>query len=409
MSSISSEATLKETIRSENKLLALLTFVFFAHVMDFVIMMPLGDILMKELNISARAFSALIYIYSIMAFIMGIISATLTDRFDRRPALMITLTGFTIGALLCGLAENYYFLFLARGFTGAFGGVTGGIIFAIISDVVPFERRGRALGILTGSFSLASIIGIPFSLWMAGKLDWHAPFIFFAIVSAIAWIAAWKMVPELKGHINPDKKGYLNLSVFKEILGDMNLLKGLTATFLITLGHFIIIPFIAPALIRNSGLEQDQLPMLYLLGGVFTLFSTPIIGKLTDKYGTRKVFLSMVILSSVPILSITHLGKSQAWVILTLTTWLMIAASGRFVAANTLVTGSVESARRGSFMSLRSSVIELAEGIAALIGGLIVSIGVSGRLEGYNVLGYLSYAITILSIFILWRVKRAEE
>jgi predicted MFS family arabinose efflux permease len=399
--------TYKQTIAAENRLLFLLAFVFFAHVMDFVIMMPLGDVLINELEISARQFSQLIYIYSILAFAMGIISAMFTDRFDRRTALMITLTGFTIGAFLCGFADNYYLLLLARGFTGAFGGVTGGIIYAIVSDVVPFERRGRALGIITGSFSLASIIGIPFSLWLAGKLNWQAPFIFFGIVSAISWIAAYKMVPSVKGHISIGSR-WMNYKVFQEVFGDPNLLKGLSATFLMVLGHFMIIPFIAPALIRNSGLQQEQLPLLYLLGGVFTLFSTPAIGRLTDKFGVIRVYSVLVVLSAIPILMITHLGKSSVAVIFLLTTMLMIIASGRFVAANTLVTASVASSRRGGFMSLRSSVIELAEGIAAFLGGLIVTVGSTGKIERYHILGYISYGITVISLLLLRKVRKVD-
>jgi MFS transporter, DHA1 family, inner membrane transport protein len=397
-----------DLLKKENKMLFLLAFVFFAHVMDFVIMMPLGDILMKELSISAAQFSWLISAYSLLAFVMGLISATLTDKFDRRAALLFTLTGFTIGAYACGLVVNFEQLLIARGFTGAFGGVTGGIIYSIISDTIPFERRGRALGIITGSFSVSSIMGIPFSLWLAGKLGWQAPFLFFGVFSSIALMAAWIMVPSIRSHIDVNNRSKINLKIFKEVFGDINLVKGLLTTFLMTLGHFMIIPFIAPALIRNNGLTQEQIPLVYLLGGLVTLFSTPMIGRWTDRKGVQPVYLIMVLLSAVPILSITNVGPSPVMLMLLLTTLLMIFSSGRFVAANTLVTASVHSSKRGGFMSLRSSVIELAEGLAAMFGGYIVYVGATGRLENYHLLGYLSFGITLISLLILRTIKRVE-
>lgn len=399
---------IKATIKKENKMLFLLAFVFFAHVMDFIIMMPLGDLLIVELGITTGQFSWLISSYSLMAFIMGIFSAMFTDKFDRRAALLFTLTGFTIGAFACGLTDDYKWLLIARGFTGAFGGVTGGIIYSIVSDTIPFERRGRAMGILTGSFSVASILGIPFGLWLAGKLNWQAPFIFFGLFSTVSLIAAWIMVPSIRSHIDVNNKAKINTGVFKEILGDINLVKGLSATFLMTLGHFMIIPFIAPALIRNNGFEQDQLPLVYLLGGLLTLVTTPLIGKWTDRSGVQKVYLAMVVLSAIPIFFITGLKDAPIFTMFALTTLLMIFASGRFVAANTLVTASVEGTRRGGFMSLRSSVIELAEGGAAMVGGAIVYIGANGLLENYHILGYISFGITVISMLILRTIKRAE-
>jgi MFS transporter, DHA1 family, inner membrane transport protein len=404
----SQESSPEELLKKENKMLFLLAFVFFAHVMDFVIMMPLGDILIKRLSISALQFSWLISVYSLLAFSMGLVSATLTDKYDRRAALLFTLTGFTIGAYFCGWAETYHQLLIARGFTGAFGGVTGGIIYSIISDTIPFERRGRALGIITGSFSVSSVMGIPFSLWLAGKLGWQAPFIFFGVFSTIALAAAWVMIPSVKSHIDVNNKSKINLHIFKEVFADINLVKGLLTTFLMTLGHFMIIPFIAPALIRNNGLSQDQIPLVYFIGGLVTLISTPLIGRWTDRKGVQPVYFIMVMLSAVPILSITHIGKSPVLMMLLLTTLLMIFSSGRFVAANTLITASVESSKRGGFMSLRSSVIELAEGLAAMLGGWMVYVGTTGKIENYHLLGYLSFGITFLSLLILRNIKRVE-
>lgn len=398
----------KEQIREERKLLFLLSFLFFAHVMDFVIMMPMGDILMRDLHITPKQFSILLSAYSIMAFVMGLVSAMFTDRFDRKSALLFTVGGFTIGTFICGLVDHYPVLLIARALTGAFGGVTGGIVFSIVGDVIPFERRGKSMGIITASFSFASIVGIPFGLWLATRYHWQWPFIFFGIFSTIAFIASWKMIPSITGHIQEGNGSKINIQVFKDIASDINLVKGIVATFLMTLGHFMVVPFITPALIRNNGMSQEQVPMIYVISGIFSLITSPLFGKLTDKYGAKKVYTILVLICIVPILSLTQTHSTNIVLLYTITTAFILAASGRFVAANTLVTASVDSKRRGGFMSVRSSVIELAEGCAAMLGGFIVTIGMTGHLEHYDRLGYLSLGITFLSVILVRSIQRVE-
>ncbi len=397
-----------QQIKEERKLLLLLSFLFFAHVMDFVIMMPMGDILMRELHINPKQFSILLSAYSVMAFLMGLVSAMFTDKFDRRSALLFTVGGFTVGTFACGFVNDFYLLLVARALTGAFGGVTGGIIFSIVGDVVPFERRGKSMGIITASFSFASIAGIPFGLWLATHYHWQIPFIFFGIFSTVAFIAAWKMIPSINGHIKNDSVSNINLQVFSEVFKDINLTKSIAATFLMTLGHFMVVPFITPALIRNNGMTQEEVPMIYVISGIFSLISSPIFGRLTDKYGTNKVYVVLVLFSIGPIIALTQTHTSSLVILYCITTLFIILASGRFVAANTLITASVDTQRRGGFMSIRSSIIELAEGAAAILGGIIVTIGATGHLDNYDALGYLSLMVTGASVLLVISIRKVE-
>jgi len=403
-----SDPVLLHEIRKERKLLFLLAFLFFAHVMDFVIMMPMGDILMRSLNIGPKQFSLLLSSYSIMAFVMGLTSAMITDRFDRRTILLITIGGFTIGTFFCGIADNYHTLLIARGLTGSFGGVTGGVIYSIVGDIVPFERRGKAMGIITASFSFASIVGIPFGLWLATHMNWHIPFIFFGIFSSVALLAAWFMIPSMRNHINPHVSSKVNIHVFRQIFTDINLVKGLAATFLMTLGHFMVVPFITPALIRNNGMTQEQIPLIYIISGIVSLGTSPLFGRLTDRYGASRMYTLLAFICIVPVIALTQTQSSRLTVLYIITTSFILLASGRFVAANTLVTASVEGQRRGGFMSMRSSIIEFAEGAAAILGGLIVAIGATGRLEHYDLLGYISLLITGISVLLVRSIKRVE-
>lgn len=397
-----------QQIQKERKLLLLLSFLFFAHVMDFVIMMPMGDILMRELHINPKQFSILLSAYSIMAFLMGLVSAMFTDKFDRRSALLFTVGGFTIGTFVCGFVNDYHLLLAARALTGAFGGVTGGIIFSIVGDVIPFERRGKSMGIITASFSFASIAGIPFGLWLATHYHWQVPFVFFGFFSTAAFIAAWKMIPPINGHIQKESSSSVNFQVFGDVFRDINLTKGIAATFLMTLGHFMVVPFITPALIRNNGMSQEEVPMIYVISGIFSLISSPIFGRMTDKYGTNKVYSLLVVLSIFPIIALTQTHTDSLSILYTITTLFIILASGRFVAANTLITASVDTQRRGGFMSIRSSIVELAEGAAAILGGMIVTMGATGHLDHYDMLGYISLIITGISVLLVISIKKVE-
>lgn len=390
--------------KQEDRLLYLLAFAFFAHVMDFVIMMPLGDELMLKLGISPKQFSYLITIYSILAGTMGFLSAMIMDKYDRKHALMVTLTGFTLGTFWCGFAQNYQSLLIARAFTGAFGGVTGGIIMSIVSDVIPFSRKGRAMGIISGAFSVASIAGVPFGLLLSNRFgDWHIPFLFFGVVSTISTIVTYFHIPNINQHIVKGKGFKSPLTLISNIVKDKNQANALIWTFILVLGHFMIIPFIAPSLIRNNGFNPDRIPLVYLIGGIFTIFASIFAGKLTDKIGSKKVYYWMVICSFIPIILITHIGKVSIPIAFVMTTLFFIFASARMIPANTLVTSSVDATNRGSFMSLRSCVIEFGEGLAAFIGGQIIVEGPAGRLMNYEYLGYISVVLGLITLFFAYK------
>lgn len=397
------------TQKSEDRLLFLLAFAFFAHIMDFIIMLPLGDELMRKLSISPSQFSFLISIYSILAGIMGFISAMFMDKYDRKHVLMVTLVGFTIGTYWCGFAQTYHTLLVARAFTGAFGGVTGGIIMSIVSDIIPFSRKGRAMGIISGAFSVASIIGVPFGLFLSTKFgDWHVPFIFFGIVSTISTIVSFYLIPNVNGHIVVGKGFKSPKTLLGNVIKDKNQSNALIWTFLLILGHFIIIPFLSPSLIRNSGFNPDRIPLIYFIGGIFTIFASYYSGKLSDRFGSKKVYLVTVLCSFVPIILLTHLGKINIIESFFVTSLFFIFASARMIPANTLVTSSVNASTMGSFMALRSCVIELGEGLAAFIGGQIIVENPNGTFSNYTYLGYISVFLSLLTLIFAYKAKVAK-
>lgn len=371
--------------------------------MDFMIMMPLGPQLRDIFGISPAQFGLLVSAYTLTAGAVGFLSSFYIDRFDRKRALSWAYFGFTLGTFMCAFASSYEWLLLARAGTGVFGGLIGGLTFSITGDLIPFERRGRAMGIVMTSFSAASVFGVPFGLFLATKFDWHAPFVFLGAFGLVLQLLIYKVIPSVGSHISvgAEKKPFELLQTVMKNRSQR------FAVFLISglmLGQFTIIPFLADYMVRNVGFATSQLPYIYFFGGLATIVTSPIIGRMSDKFGALRVFLWALVLALIPIWFITHLGPTPVSIVLILTTLFFVISGGRMVPAMALVTSAVEPRFRGGFLSLSGSFQQLFAGVASLVGGLIVY-EQDGKLVNYNYVCYLAILATILCIWIARQIR----
>ncbi|MDB5105206.1 MAG: hypothetical protein JWP91_2895, partial [Fibrobacteres bacterium] len=141
--------------------IAMLAFLQFTVILDFMIMSPLGALMMPALQISTRQFGLAVSAYAFSAGIAGILAAGFADKFDRKKLLLFFYAGFVIGTFLCGIAPTYWFLMGARIVTGLFGGVIGSISMAIIADIFPMQVRGRVMGFVQTAFAGSQVLGLP--------------------------------------------------------------------------------------------------------------------------------------------------------------------------------------------------------------------------------------------------------
>jgi len=390
---------------SERLVLLVLAAIQFTHIMDFMVMMPLAPQLMRELSLGAGQFSALVAAYSVAAGIVGLLCAPFIDRFDRRTLLLVAYAGFTVATLLCGLATNAHTLLIARAIGGAFGGVSGSLCLAIVSDLVPPQRRAAGIGIVMTAFAVAAAIGVPVGLQLAHLWGWRMPFLAVAGVGALVWCIIFRIVPPVRGHLQsgPDKG-----QAFRELLRDRNAGRGILFMAVMVLGHFAIIPLLSPHLVGDVALPEEYLFLVYFIGGVVSVFTAPRVGRLADRYGRHRVFTYMVLAASVVILAIANAGPLPVWATLTLAGLFFIFASGRFVPGQAIVTLAVPSSRRGAFLSLTSCARDLASGISSMLGGWIVSKQPDGHLVHFNWLGWFAVAAGLLSI-LLARTVHAND
>jgi MFS transporter, DHA1 family, inner membrane transport protein len=393
--------------RRERLVLFILAAVQFTTIVDFMIVMPLGPQLMRTLLIGPAKFGLIVSSYTFAAGVGGLAASSIVDRFARRTTFMIQYAGFLLGTLCCAFAPSYAMLVLARVVTGAFGGILGGMSMAIIGDVFPEERRGRATGSLMTGFALASVAGVPFGLYLGTNYGWHVPFIVLAIGGLPALALTPFAMPPLDEHV-----GKLHAHPLRSLIETFSYASHLNAFALIIalmIGSFTVFPYLSPYLVANVGMTEQQLPLVYIAGGALTLFAAPIIGRLADRHGKLKIYRLILPLSALMLLVITHLPPVPVIVAVAVFGGLMVCNVGRMIAALAMVTSSVEPRRRGAFLSANSSVQHMASGLGAYLGGSIIAQSTDGKIEHFGAAGWVAAAATLATLWLAGRVKIVDQ
>jgi DHA1 family inner membrane transport protein len=392
----------------ERWLLLTLAAVQFTVIIDFLIIIPLGPEYAKVFHISTWQFGMILASYAISAGLTGLAGCFFLDRFDRKKALLWLYGGFTVGTLFCALATTYPLLVAARFFAGAFGGVVGAVILAIVGDVIPMERRGAAMGMVMSSFSVSSIIGVPLGIVLAAKFNWHVPFFAIAVLSAVIIAIAARITPPLRGHMEHAHDDHPMVHTWA-VMRHPDHQKAFLFMAILTCAGFLVFPFIATYMTNNVGFTELDLTWIYLCGGACTIFSMNWVGRWSDRAGKPLVFKLVSLSTAVPILLVTNLHRVPLVVALVVTTLLFICMSARMVPAMAMMTGVVEPRYRGGFMSINSAVQQLSMGAAALISGGIVGETKTHELTHFRINGLLALACAYSCIYLAKFLKPTPE
>jgi predicted MFS family arabinose efflux permease len=386
-------------LQNERLVLLLLAAIQFTTNLDFLIILPLGPQYMRVMHISPAQFDLIVAAYALAAGVSGITAGFFLDRFDRKTALLTLFFGFAVGTLLCALAPTYHFLLAARAIAGAFGGVTGAVILAIVGDVIPEFRRGAAMGLVMSAFSVASIFGVPLGLALASYFTWHVPFYVIAGLCVPILLLVYRALPPLRKHLEHPHDLHPFARMWA-VLTEPNHQMAFVFMAVLTFAGFIIFPTLATYMVYNVGLTEKQLPFIYVCGGGCTLFSMNWIGRWADRSGKRFVFTVMSFTALVPVILLTNLTHVPLLAALGVTTLLMVCMSGRFVPAMAMMTAAVESRFRGGFMSVNSSVQQFACGLAAWASGGIIGQGAHEEITHYPLAGLVSSACVLACIWL---------
>lgn len=387
----------------ERWLLLTIAGIQFTHILDFMIMMPLGPQFTRLFSISDAQFGLLVSSYTLAAGLSGLAAATYVDRFDRKRLLLTLYTLFGLSTLACGLSPSYAVLMVARVAAGLFGGVLSALAQTIVADVVPFERRGRAMGVVMSAFSVSTVAGVPMGLFLASHLDWHAPFFGIAALSAVLALGAALTMPRLNQHLLQDNRPSVWRGI-SMVLNERNHQWAFAFSALLMFTGFTIIPFITIYLQTNVGVRPDQVPYIYLCGGAATLVTARVFGRLADRLGKARLFHWLALAVMLPIMGITLLPPAPLWAVLGVSSTLFILLSGRMIPGMALITAAANPALRGTFMALNASVQSAAMGVASFLGGLIISRDSQGLVQHYWVAGLLGVCASAAAVWLSRRL-----
>ncbi len=378
----------------------------FTVVLDFMVMSPLGDILMKSLKLQPSQFGIAVSAYAFSAGASGLLTAGFADKYDRKKLLVFFYTGFIIGTILCGLVTTYETLVAARIITGIFGGVIGSISMAIVADLFAIQQRGRVIGFIQMGFGASQVLGIPIGLYLASIWDWHMPFLLIAGIAAVIIILIMVKLKPITHHLTI-KKEKNAIAHLMHTVSKKEYRIGFMATALLSLGGFMMMPFGSAFAINNLHITEEQLPLTFMAAGLSTLVIMPFMGKLADRMDKFRLFAFACLWMIVIVLIYTKLAVTPLWMVIILNILMMIGIMGRMVPSTAMVTAVPEMQDRGAFMSINSSLQMIAGGIAAAIAGrIVVQQTQFSPLEHYDILGYIVAILTLVSIIMMSRVNK---
>jgi predicted MFS family arabinose efflux permease len=387
------------------RLVALLAFVQFTIILDFIIMSPLGAILMPALNITAGQFGVAVSAYAFSAGISGVLAAGFADRFDRKNLLLFFYGGFTVGTLLCALAPNYHLLLLGRVITGLFGGVVGSIVLAIVTDLFPLHLRGRVMGYVQTAFAASQVLGIPVGLFLANHWNWHVSFGAIVSLQIAVITAVVTLMRPVNAHLRlkQDKNALAHLVA---TVSQPRYTLAFAVTTLLATGGFMLMPFGSAFTVHNLGIDVVHLPTIYLVSGLFTIFIGPLVGRISDTFGKFPTFMFGSAMSIIMVLIYTHLGQVTLTVAIAVNVLMFVGIFSRMIPSQALISAIPDANQRGSFSAISASLQQLSGGLGSVVAAAIIAQNADGSLRYFDRLGYIVVSTSILSLIAMYFVQR---
>lgn len=396
------------TPQRERTLLLTLAGIQFSHVLDFMIMMPLGPVLIRAFGIGTHQFGLLVASYSFSAALSGLLATTFVDRFERKRMLLTMFGLFGLATVACGLAPGYATLLVARGLAGAFGGIMGAMVQTMIGDVIPYARRAKAGSMVSAAFSVSTVAGVPLSLWLANHYQWRAPFMLIAALTLLFIVIGWHVLPDLRHHLSTERRAHPFSDLFA-VMRDANHLHALLFSALIIFSGFSVIPYITLYSVSNVGISLHDIPLVYLVGGMATLVTARLIGHVADARGKVPVYRGVALAATLPLLVVTQIGAAPLWLWLGCTTTFFVLVSGRMIPAMAIITSAAQPRLRGTFMSLHATTQSLAMALATTLAGWLITQDSAGHLSGYGTVGFIAIGANAVAIAFVARVVMHDQ
>jgi len=382
-----------------------LAFLQFTIILDFMIISPLGAIVIPALHISPRQFGWAVSSYAFSAAVSGISSAGFADRFDRKRLLLFFYGGFILGTFLCALAPSYHFLLLARIVTGLFGGVIGSVVLAIATDLFPLEMRGRVMGFVQTAFAAAQVLGLPAGIYFANLWNWHVPFMAIIAIALPASLVIMLYMEPVNAHLKlrQEHSPWRHLA---RTLFEPKYTLAFAATMLLATGGYMLMPFGSAFIVNNVGLALHSLPTIYLVTGLCTIFTGPLVGKASDRFGKFQTFFFGTLVTLIMVAIWTNLGPAPLITVIVINVLLYVGIFSRMIPSQALISAIPEVTKRGSFNAISASLQQFSGGIASVAAGIIIVQGSTGELQHFNWLGNIVMTTALLALILMYFIHR---
>lgn len=353
----------------------------FINILDFMMVTPLGPDYAADLGIPMSNLGWVAGSYGIAAATAGIAGTFFLDRFERRTAIGVALAGLAIGTALGGFAIGLKSLLLSRVLAGLFGGPATALAFSILTDLVPVERRGRALSAMMGAFSIAAVLGVPFGLWLSRHSSWKMPFFVVAGLGLTLGVACVLQLPRIR-HPSGSGNSPAPLASVAQILRRREVKLSLCTIAASMTASFLVIPNMASFFQLNRDVPRADLEYIYAVGGACSFVSLRIVGWLVDRYGSPIVALGGTVMLSLTLISGFILSTYALPAVMAISLF-MVAQSARNVAATTLSSRVPHPTERARYQSMISSVQHIASSVGAFLGSVILQeAGTPARIIG---------------------------
>lgn len=392
--------------RYQALLIALLAFTQFTIILDFIIMSPLGAILMPALDITAGQFGVAVSAYAFSAGFSGVLAAGFADRFDRKRLLLFFYVGFTLGTLLCAAAQNYHVLLIGRIVTGLFGGVIGSVVLAIVTDLFALHLRGRVMGFIQTAFAASQVLGIPTGLFLANHWSWHICFIAIVGLSIVTIaVIAFAMEP-VDAHLKlkQDRNPFHHLVA---TVGEPRYTLAFAVTTLLATGGYMLMPYSSAFTVNNIGIDMAHLPTIYLVSGLFSIVTGPLVGRASDAFGKYPTFVFGCVMTIIMVLIYTHLGHVSLVTAIIVNVLMFVGIFSRMIPSQALISAIPDQSQRGSFSAVSASLQQLSGGLGSVLAAAIISQQPDGSLLHFDRIGYVVVTTTVVTLVAMYFVQNA--
>lgn len=387
-------------MKLETKIVWIAALVQFVNIVDFMMVMPLGPDISKSLPVTNGDIGVICGCYTIAVGLSGILCSKFLDRFDRKSVALVAVLGLSFGTVSATLCWNIYSLIAARVLAGIFGGPAAAIALSMVADVVPPERRGKAMAIVMGSFAVSSIGAIPFGLELARWGSWRTPFYGISILGLAVFFLILFVTPTMKDHLEYKVQGISIVQLLKKSDYLLAFIMMMTAM----MSSYAIIPNISAYFQLDLGMPREDLSFLYLAGGIITLVLMQLGGSIADRIGPIPANIAGTVLLVYFLYDgFVHEPRFSLVIIFIM---FMGMVCFRNVSATAEASKLPKPYERAAFMSLLSSLQHMGNGLGALIASAMVVTSQSGELLHMERVGLFSIILALFQPLILIVIRQ---